>query len=127
MQPWVVIGEQDYQKMLSNSSEEDHQVYRTDLLVSMLSTNDFSITRSVSQFVRTIMVPTHVVFIKITIMVFGHVIKRHDQSKFTTNSMFLRNFRPGNNSPFLETEGMLANWSPSKKKSPKTVTVQEAW
>ncbi len=39
----------------------------------------------------------------------------------------MRNFRPGNNSPFTEEEGMLATWCPPKKKSPKAVTVQQGW
>ena len=57
-----------------------------------------------------------------------------DESKFSINlpapakeDKFLRNFRPGNNSPFTEEEGMLASWSPSKKISPKAVTVEDAW
>jgi hypothetical protein len=50
-----------------------------------------------------------------------------DQSKFSSDSTFLRNFTSGNNSPFLQAEGMLAEWHPSKKKSPKAVSVKEAW
>ncbi len=44
-----------------------------------------------------------------------------DESTFSINlpapakeDKSLRNFRPGNNSPFTEEEGMLASWSPSK-------------
>jgi hypothetical protein len=57
-----------------------------------------------------------------------------NESKFSINlpapakeDTFLRNFTPGNSSPFTEEEGMPASWSPSKKISPKTVTVEEAW
>ncbi len=57
-----------------------------------------------------------------------------DQSKFSINlpapteqDKFLRNFRPGKNSPFTEEEGMLATWCPPKKMSPKAVTVEDAW
>jgi hypothetical protein len=57
-----------------------------------------------------------------------------DESKFSFNlpapakeDKFLRNFRPGNNSPFTEEVGMLASWCPPKKIYPKAVTVDEAW
>ncbi len=50
-----------------------------------------------------------------------------NESKFSKEDTFLRNFPPRNSSPFKEGEGMLASWSPSKKISPKAVTVEEAW
>ena len=50
-----------------------------------------------------------------------------DQSNFSSDSKFLRNFTSGNNSPFSQSEGMLEEWYSSKKKSPKTVSVKEAW
>ena len=50
-----------------------------------------------------------------------------DQSKFSSDSPFLRNFTSGKNSPFSETEGLVAEWQPSKKKSRKVVSVKEAW
>ncbi len=57
-----------------------------------------------------------------------------DETKFSINlpapakeDTFLRNFTPGNSSPFTEEESMLASWSPSKNISPKVVTVEEAW
>jgi hypothetical protein len=57
----------------------------------------------------------------------GKICVNLDQSKFSSDSTFLRNFTSGNNSPFSQAEGMLADWYPSKKKSPKTVSVEEAW
>ena len=58
-----------------------------------------------------------------------------DESKFSINlpapakqDKFLRNFTPGNNSPFSEEEGMLASWCRRPQtNSPTTVTVEEAW
>jgi hypothetical protein len=50
-----------------------------------------------------------------------------DQSKFSSDSPFMRNFTSGNNSPFSQSEGLVKEWYPSKKKSPKMVSVKEAW
>ncbi len=49
------------------------------------------------------------------------------KSNFLSDSEFLRNFTSGNNSPFLQSEGILKEWHPSKNKSPKTISVKEAW
>ena len=57
----------------------------------------------------------------------GKLCVNLDQLKFSSDSTLLRNFTSGNNSPFLQAEGMLSEWHPSKKKSPKTVSVKEAW
>jgi len=57
----------------------------------------------------------------------GQLCVNLDQLKFSSDSTFLRNFTSGNNSPFSQAEGMLSEWRPSKKKSPKTVSVKEAW
>jgi hypothetical protein len=57
----------------------------------------------------------------------GKICVNLDQSNFSSDSTFLRNFTSGNNSPFLQSEGMVKEWYPSKKKSPKTVSVKEAW
>jgi hypothetical protein len=56
----------------------------------------------------------------------GKLCVNLDQSNFSSDFTFLRNFTSGNNSSFSQSEGMVKEWYPSKKKSPKTVSVKEA-